>query len=477
VADLQEILETLEAAAELRRLRKIDFFTPYPKQQAFFDMGLGLRERLLMAGNQNGKSYAGGAEMAYHLTGEYPDWWLGRRFRHPVKAWGVGQTGTLVRDVQQTILCGNPGVEADFGTGMIPRSAFRDKPSLARGVTDAYDTIQVEHKTDGVVDGISTLSFKSYEQGRAKFQGATLHLVWCDEEPPEDIYQEILTRTAATGGMVYVTFTPLLGMSNVVIRFLNEPSPDRGVVTMTIDDALHISPEQRQKIIDGYAPHEREARARGTPLLGSGRIFTEAEANISEPAIEDVPKSWAKLWSIDFGIGHPFAACLWLWDRDNDVIHLHHVIRMADKMPSDHARAMQPLGAAVPVAWPHDGNNRSTVTGAPLAAAYRQEGLAMLPTHATWPEGGVSTETGIIEMQMRMATGRLKVANHLSMFFEEYRLYHRKDGLIVKLRDDILSAARIGIMAKRFARAVPLGSEKRKRRNNQIADGVDFDYF
>jgi hypothetical protein len=80
-------------------------------------------------------------------------------------------------------------------------------------------------------------------------------------------------------------------------------------------------------------------------------------------------------------------------------------------------------------------------------------------------------------MQQRMTTGRLKVANHLSMWFEEYRLYHRKDGLIVKLRDDLMSASRIGVMAKRFARAVPLGGEKRKRRTGEIANGVDFDVF
>ncbi len=66
------------------------------------------------------------------------------------------------------------------------------------------------------------LRFKSYEKGREKWQGETLDGVWFDEEPPLDIYIEGLTRTNATGGIVIVTFTPLLGMTEVVSMFLSE---------------------------------------------------------------------------------------------------------------------------------------------------------------------------------------------------------------------------------------------------------------
>lgn len=37
-----------------------------------------------------------------------------------------------------------------------------------------------------------------------------------------DIYMEGLTRTNATGGGVFMTFTPLLGMSEVVMMFLQD---------------------------------------------------------------------------------------------------------------------------------------------------------------------------------------------------------------------------------------------------------------
>jgi len=471
--NLADIAATLEAALERKNFRKIEFFTPYAKQVEFFELGATKRERLLMAGNQLGKTEAGAVEMVYHLTGLYPKDWKGRRWARPVKAWACGEGSTLVRDTQQKKLCGEPGVENALGTGYIPKHLFVDTPSLARGVTDAYDTIQVRH----VSGGVSVLKFKSYEQGRKKFQGDTVDVVWLDEEPDMEIYTEAITRTNATGGMVYMTFTPLMGMSSVVMRFLNEESPDRASVTMTIEDALHISPEERAKIIASYPAHERDARTKGTPMLGSGRIFQYSDDAVSEPMIEDVPRSWVKLWGVDFGIDHPFAAVLILWDKDNDVIHVHNTLRIADQKPLQHAAAMKITGRSVKVAWPQDGNQRDKGSLDQLAAQYRGHGLAMLPHHATWPDGSVSTEAGIFEMDERFATGRLKVASHLSDFFEEFRLYHRKDGLIVKLKDDILSALRVAIMMKRFATPAVLGNVFTKRKSGAIADGVDFPLF
>jgi phage terminase large subunit-like protein len=470
---LLEIAEGLEAALYRKKYQQFYDFRPYPKQHEFLALGRTKRERLLIAGNQNGKTHTGAFEAACHLTGDYPSWWKGRVFDKPTKGWIAGETSLVVRDVQQKKLCGEPGVDELFGTGMIPKDLFSDKPSLARGITDAYDTIQVRHKSGGV----SVARFKSYEQGRTKFQGESIDWGWADEEPPEDVYAELLTRTVATGGMCYMTFTPLKGRSSVVLRFLDEPDENRGVTSMTIDDALHIPPEERAKIISAFLPHEREARARGVPTLGSGRIFMTPEGIITEPPLEYIPPQWSKLWGIDFGIGHPFAAVLLLWDRDNDVIHVHHAYRIADALPIQHAHAMKQIGAAVPVAWPKDGGDREKSSGEPLAASYKKHDLRMLSDHATWPDGGVSTEAGILEMDERMKSGRFKVAAHLSEWFEEYRFYHRKDGLIVKLKDDLLSATRIAVMAKRFGKTVQLGSRGVPKETSTIAAGSDFDVF
>lgn len=474
---LDELLATLQDAANRKKFNKLAFFTPYPKQRLFLDGGSIFRERLLMAGNQQGKTECGAAETAYHLTGRYPPDWKGRKWSRPTIGWAAGETGTVVRDVQQAKLCGPPGVEAEFGTGYIPKECFADKPTLARGVADAYDMVQVWHETDGVRDGVSTLNFKSYEQGRTKFQGKGIDFGWADEEPPEDVYSEFLTRTVATGGMMYMTFTPLKGRSAVVIRFTDEISPDRLVVNMTIEDAQHISPAERQKILDGYLAHEREARANGVPLLGSGKIFTTPEAAIAEDInLEMIPREWAKMWALDFGIGHPFAAVLGAWDKDADIIHILHAFRAADQLPIQHAAAMKPIGINIPVAWPQDGTAREK-SGETVSKLYKNQGLLMLPDHATWPDGGNSTEAGILEMDERFKSGKLRVAKWLADWFEEYRFYHRKDGLIVKVKDDIMSATRIFVMAKRYARPGLLGGMALRRRKQTIANDVDFDLF
>jgi phage terminase large subunit-like protein len=220
-ADLPE--KSLRAVlAELDRLDSRDRlakYQPYNKQREFHDAGLKFRERLLMAANRFGKTQCGAAEMAYHLTGRYPDWWVGKRFDKPIRAWAAGVTNESTRDVVQDKLIGPPGRSEEWGTGFIPGAALGDI-SPARGVPNLIDTVSVKH----VSGGTSSLQFKSYERGREKWQGAALEVLWLDEEPPLDIYTEGLTRTNETGGIVYLTFTPLLGMSDVVHRFVTETS-------------------------------------------------------------------------------------------------------------------------------------------------------------------------------------------------------------------------------------------------------------
>lgn len=192
-------------------------YWPYTKQMFFHDAGATNRERLLMAGNQLGKTYCGAGEAAMHLTGLYPDWWEGRRWDRPTRWWAGSKTGEVTRDGVQRYLVGEPKDESQWGTGMIPKAQLADF-GRRQGIADALDNVTVRH----VSGGISTLGFKSYDQGRQKWQGETLDGVWFDEEPPMDIYMEGLTRTNATGGMTMITFTPLLGMSDVVSMFLGD---------------------------------------------------------------------------------------------------------------------------------------------------------------------------------------------------------------------------------------------------------------
>ena len=305
------ILRALESELRTRRdNNKLADYSAYKKQLEFHKAGATYRERLLMAGNQLGKTWSAGFETAMHLTGRYPDKWQGRAFDKPVAGWAAGVTSEVTRDSVQRVLCGRINA---LGTGAIPKDAIKEK-SLKRGVADALDTMVIRFGGGGDVQaGESLLGFKSYDQGREKFQAETLQFVWLDEEPDDDIYTESLTRTNATDGIVYMTFTPLKGMTNTVKRFLVDKMPGTHVTTMTINDAEHYTPEQRKAIIASYPAHERDARTKGIPSLGSGRIFAIDEESIKVDAFP-IPTHWAQLGGVDFGWDHPSAAVRMAWE-------------------------------------------------------------------------------------------------------------------------------------------------------------------
>ncbi|OXE37470.1 MAG: DNA packaging protein [Phenylobacterium zucineum] len=452
-AQLAALIDQLQYESKREGCR---LFKPYGKQKDFIEATLGHRETLFSAGNQLGKTYAAANALAICLTGEYPDWWKGRKWDRSIACWVGGVTNETVRDTMQRLLMGRPG---SFGTGAIPADMI-DSYTSARGVSDALDTIIVKNKFGGK----STLTFKSYKDGREKWQGETLDIVAFDEEPPADIYTEGLTRTNATGGMSWLTFTPLLGMSEVVSRFFEEQSPDRALVTMTIYDVDHYTDEQRETIIASYPAHEREARSKGIPTLGSGRVFPIAQEAISVPAFH-IPKHWPRICGVDFGYDHPMAAAWMAWDRDSDTLYLYDVFKSRESTPLTQAPTIRAKGTWIPVAWPHDGLQHDKGSGEQLAQQYLGAGVNMLPnraTHAPGPgqkegDGGNGVEAGVMEMLDRMQTGRWKVFDHLGDWWDEFRLYHRKDGKIVKLRDDVISAARYAMMMKRFAATEPSG--------------------
>lgn len=213
---MKEYLALLSELDRRRRTNRLLAYRPYKKQAEFHAAGAEHRERLFMAGNQLGKTLAGSFEWAMHLTGIYPDWWVGRRFAEPVRLWAAGESRVSTAGTIQKLMVGEPEKEEEWGTGAIPKDKLLSW-SRAAGVPNALDSLTARHVTGGT----STLLFKAYEQGRAKWQGDTLHGVWFDEEPPPDIYSEGMTRTNATNGITIVTFTPLKGMSEVVQQFLS----------------------------------------------------------------------------------------------------------------------------------------------------------------------------------------------------------------------------------------------------------------
>ncbi|MDH0493372.1 terminase [Comamonas aquatica] len=236
-------------------------------------------------------------------------------------------------------------------------------------------------------------------------------------------------------------------------------SASRYLVTAGWDDVPHLDAKTKKELWNSSPPHEREARAKGIPTLGSGRIFPVEENSIKVPAFA-VPPHWARINGIDFGWDHPTAAVQLAWDRDNDCIYVIQAHRLSHATPVIHASTIKPWGDWVPTAWPHDGEQHDKGSGEQLALQYAKAGLRMLKDRATFEDGSNGVEAGLMDMLDRMQTGRWKVFAHLNDWFQEFKLYHRKDGKVVKKLDDLMSASRYALMMKRKAITKPAPVQK-----------------
>lgn len=456
----KELARALGKLSSRIERNQLAYYDPSPPQQAFHDAGATFRERLLMAANQTGKTYCGAREVAMHLTGRYPDDWKGKRFAGATVWLAGSETAELTRRGVQRHLVGPPADENAWGTAAIPAECIVETKRASGSVADALEYCTVRH----VSGALSVVYFKNYAQGRKRWQADTVHGVWFDEEPPLEIYTEGLTRTNIHMGPVLVTFTPLMGQSQVVIRYIRPDPKDLGsrqrcVVSMTLDNSERYSAEEIEQIVASYPEHERDARTKGIPALGSGLVWPFHEQDYLVDPFE-IPQEWPTIGGMDFGYDHPFGAALLRHNRDADIVYVTRTFRVRLKSPMDHVAALRtwdrPGMPQIPWAWPHDGRRRDKdPSGEEFASLYRQHGLDMLPDPATFEEGGNGLEAGVMEIYDRIASGRWKVLRgSCPEWIEEQRGYHRKDGLIQAIGDDVLSASRYGCMMKRDAKVL-----------------------
>ncbi len=409
----------------------------YPKHLSFFRAGTAYRERLFLAANRVGKSEGvGGYELTLHLTGEYPDWWDGRRYDRPVNAWAAGDTGKTVRDILQYKLLGPVG---SFGTGLIPERDIEGRPVSKPGVADAVEIVRVKH----VSGGISVLTFKSYDQGREAFQGTEQDVIWLDEEPPLSVYTECLVRTMTINGMILCTFTPLLGLSSVVLHYLPDgkmPVEETGrfVVMATWDDAPHLEEQEKAELWSSFPPYQRDARTKGVPQLGSGAIYPVPESEIVVKPFQ-LPDHWQKGYGFD--VGWNKTAAIWgAVDRESDVLYLFSEHYQGQAEPAIHAAAIKARGD-VPGFIDPSARGRNQMDGKQLLIQYEDLGLDLA-------EADNAVEAGIYAVWMRLSTGRLKVFETLNNWLSEYRIYRRdENGKVVKKNDHLMDGTRYLILS------------------------------
>ncbi len=436
-----------------------ELYAPHVK---FFDAGKDKRERCIIAANRIGKSYGiGGYETSIHLTGLYPDWWTGKRFKTPVNWWAAGDTSQTVRDIAQEILVGPPHAH---GTGLIPGDLISDI-KRKQGIPDALEQVLVKH-TSG---GISRLVFKSYDQKRKSFQGTGQHGIWLDEECPMDIYGECLLRTMTTNGMVLLTFTPLMGLTEVVLNFMpSGKMPEGGsvkskfIVNATWDDAPHLTEDQKQEIIDGTPLYLRDARAKGIPQLGAGAIYPILEEDVVVPDFELAP--WfPRAYALD--VGWNCTAAIWgAWDRESDIVYLYSAHKQGHAEPATHVNSIGARGDWIQGVIDPASKGRSQSDGKKLVDQYQDLGLDL-----SYANNAV--EAGIFAVWQRLVSGRLKIFKSLTPWMNEFRIYRRdENGKVARDQDDhLMDCTRYLIMSGLNVASVPPYDEEEEYYNEHNA--------
>lgn len=424
----------------------------YPKHMLVFGFGATYRERCMQGGNGTGKTLGvGGYETTLHATGNYPDWWKGRRFDRPTDIWVAGDTKETVRDITQVKLIGDiaKGGSEALGTGMIPRHALvtssgQFNGKFRQGTNYACDFVRVKH----VSGGYSTIGFKSYDQRRESFQGTEKDLIWLDEEPPMDIYTECLFRGRTVNGMILLTFTPLSGPTDVVRSFQrsarsNEEGASKVLVKCRWDDVPHLTEVEKAQMLAGCPPYLRDARMNGEAVAGAGRIYPVEESQFVIKPLAHIPDHWPRLFGIDCG-WHMTAAVWIAHDRDTDTVYVYSEHYRGEAEVPIHAASIKARGHWIPGVGDVAGGSQTN--GETFLDLYRKQGLIVrLPNKAV--------DAGIATVLERLSTGRLKIYNTCEKLLDELRRYSYDDkGRVRKEDDHGADALRYGIMSLDQAR-------------------------
>ena len=445
-AQKEQLVKLLQEKKDRVRFNRIKAFEPYDYQKKYINASSRYTTRFMQAGNRVGKSEAAAYEAAIHALGDYPEWWTGRKFESPTRILCAGVSNTTVRDIMQAKLLGEPTDREGWGSGMIPKDRLGVTARKA-GIPDALSSVLIKHSSGGW----SKITFTSYESGKESFMGTSMHYVNLDEEPPMDIFSQAVRAVTDTNGIISITATPENGVTELIRSFMSNEKAGQYLQNVVWDDCPHLTPEVQARMLEQLPPHERDMRSKGIPVMGSGLIYPVAEDTIKcEPF--PIPDHWPRIAGIDFGYEHPAAWVTAAWDREEDVIYITDCIKMEKMTPDQQVMQIQQRGGRhIPTAWPADGMTAEKGTGIALKQQY--EGLYFLPDSFLNPADPVtgkanrSVEAGIMAILDRMKSNRFKVFQHLEELLKELRMYHRKEGKIVKSFDDAVDAMRYAVMS------------------------------
>lgn len=464
---LLELLKEKKYREEGRKFFSVwkDNRTEYKQHMEFFNKGSTHHQRCFMAANRVGKSESGAYETACHLTGMYPEWWTGKRFTKGVKAYALGLNIKTVRGTIQEKLFGEI---TNFGTGLVPRESIIGNPFLIAGVAGSIDMVKVKH----ISGEVSTIQFKTYEQGRQAFEGVAADVIWLDEECPKDIYDEALMRTTTTKGIMYLTFTPLLGMTAIVKSFIDAEQPgefydaDKCVISATWDDAPHLDEETKKRLFNSLPPHQRDMRSKGLPRAGSGTVYPINTDEITIAPFK-IPDHFKRCFGLDVGWNR--TAAVWIAvDPDTGMHYAYSEHYMGKELPIIHAQAILERGACIPGCIDPASRGSQQADGAQVLELYKEH----IPTLEL---ANNKVEAGIFAVWELLYTGKLKIFANLQNTLAEFTKYSRDlDGKIIKKDDHAMDALRYAIYTNKTG---SIATVEKKRHNSSLIPTQKFNGF
>lgn len=225
----------------------------------------------------------------------------------------------------------------------------------------------------------------------------------------------------------------------------------------------HLSQQQKDELLDAFPLHEREARAKGVPMLGAGRIYPIDEKELIVKPFE-IPHYWPMAYGLD--VGWKITSAHWAaWDRDNDIVYICREHYLGQQPPQVHADAIKQRGEWIWGAIDPASAGANQKDGSTLINEYRMLGLNLV-------EADNTVEAGIMACYRRMASGRLKVFATCANWIREFRIYRRdENGKVVKENDHAMDDTRYLIMTgMKYATTAPLDEDDEPFRNEGRSD-------
>lgn len=328
----KELYRFQKIETELKRRKEQDFLAKYNtgekihlKQVAFHKCQA--RNRWVFGGNRSGKTECGAVETVWLARGVHPY----RENKGNVQCWVVSLTKQVQRDVAQAKILHY--LRDDQIIKIVMASGRADSPD--HGI---IDFILVKNE----VGGVGKIGFRSCDQGREKFQGASLDFVWFDEEPPLDIYQECRMRVLDRCGILFGTMTPLKGLTWVYHEiYLNEnKDPEIWYEQMEWADNPYLNQNEITLISQSLSSEELESRRFGKFMQCGGMVYPEFDESVHVIEPFSVPKEWYDMISIDPGLNNPLSAHWYAVDGDNNVYVIAEHFAQGKDVPF-HAREIQ----------------------------------------------------------------------------------------------------------------------------------------